>query len=58
MYKDNGLSIDYVEIKLPATNLNGNIYQRERGADAQQRNQSWKQVWESFLHLDNNWSYD
>lgn len=37
MYKDNGLSIEYIEIKLPATYLNGNIYQRERGAGAQQK---------------------
>lgn len=42
MYKDNGLSIEHVEIKLPATYLNGNIYQREIGAGAWQRNQSWE----------------
>lgn len=42
MYKDNGLDIEYVEIKLLATYLNGNIYQREIQAGAQQRNQSWK----------------
>lgn len=29
IYKGNGLSIEYIEIKLPATYLNGNIYQKE-----------------------------
>lgn len=34
MYKNNGLSAEYAEIKLPATYLNGHAYQREIGASA------------------------
>lgn len=42
LQKDNGLNIEYVEIKLPTTCLNGNIYQRKTGIRIWQRDQSWK----------------